>query len=198
MASTRRQFLGSAAASSALIAFYGSSAFAASVSDEAIVAGRVLDALVLAPFNDLSQRDWAAFVEQRFGADGGGQRQAFAALRAAYPEFAQLSPEDAAQRLARVLLPGYDGPGSIGRVEWMLEIDANRAAIASGPRVPVPAETGRFDGSRSPQAVLDKLLVITPAAQLRASRVASRALEAANVLAARSDLESKNGLAVAL
>jgi hypothetical protein len=198
VASTRRQFLRSAAASSAVIAFYGSPAFAAGVSDEALVAGRVLDALVLTSFNNLPQRDWAVFVEQRFRAGAGDQREAFAALRASYPDFAQLSPEAATQRLAHVLLPGYDGPRSIDRARWMLELDANRAAIANGPRMPVPADTGQFDGSRSPQAVLDKLLVVTPAAELRASRVASRVLEAANVLATRSEPESKNGLAVAL
>lgn len=198
MPTSRRQFLGSAVVSSAVIALYGPGALAraAVASDEARVAGRVLDAVSLAPFNDLTPRDWTAFAEQRLSSGAAGERPAFAALKETRPEFAGLSPQEAADRLVRLLLPNYQGPQSMSRQEWMAEVEAQRKAIAGGPDVDVPAETGKFNAEPASATQREKIMIITPAAQLRAARVSSRVLESANVLVARPDLEAKDGLAV--
>lgn len=196
MPSSRREFLGAAAASSALIALYGPGALAnaAVASDEARVAGRVLDAVTLAPFNDLAPRDWAAFAEQRLNGDAAGERPAFVALGKTRSEFAGLTPQDATDRLIRMLIPDYRGPRYLSREEWMAEFDATLKAIADGPDVDAPSETGRFRADPASAAERGKYLVITPATELRTSRVASDALQAANALLGRPELESKDGL----
>jgi hypothetical protein len=197
---TRRQFLGSAAASCAAVALHGPTALAATTSVDAQVAGRVLDALALTPFNDLPARDWTGFAERRLIQVTGSERQAFAALRGASARFAQMAPEEAARVLAGLLLPGYDGARSIGEAQWASEIEAQRAAIANGPPAAVPAQTGTFDrvGLPSSQAVRNRLMVVTSAGDLRASRVAFGVLEAATVMAAQGDDQTRVGLGVQL
>jgi hypothetical protein len=186
VAVTRLQFLGSAAASCVVVALNGPTALAATTSADGQVAGRVLDALALTPFNDLPPRDWTAFAEQRLGQMAAGERQAFAGLRGESSRFARMAPEEAARTLAALLVPGYDGGRGIDEAQWTAEIEAQRASVANAPSIPVPANSGTFDriGVPSSQAVRDGLLVGTSAVDLHASRAAFRALEAATAMAA--------------
>lgn len=203
MGSTRREFLGSAAASSALIALYGpSSAFAASTSDDVAAAAKTLDALARVPTNNLPTRDWASVAEREFAKGAASQREAFAALRGVKPDFAKLSPSQANEELARLLLPGYSGPQRMPAEQWSAQLEAQSAAIANAPKHQVPADTGTFTGAATPisQAARTTLTVKTSAADLKRSRIALRAVEAASGLAAttapRSDDGARNGLAV--
>lgn len=199
MLHTRRQFLSSAAAGSALLAIYGAPAFAVVESEEGRVAGRVLAAAALAPSSDRADRDWTALAEQRLGGGAGAQRAAFAALRARLPTFGQLSPEAAARALASLLIPTYAGQRSIDGTQWMRETDLTGQVIAARPAVDVPSTSGTFDDiSAAPPPLREKLIVRTPPEALRGSTVAWQALQAATILVAPTGEAAKMSLTVQL
>jgi hypothetical protein len=132
-----------------VVALNGPTALAATTSADGQVAGRVLDALALTPFNDLPPHDWTAFAEQRLGQMAAGERQAFAGLRGESSHFAQMAPEEAARTLAALLVPGYDGGRGIDEAQWTAEIEAQRASVPNAPSDPrgLRRTARRFDAT---------------------------------------------------
>lgn len=199
MKTNRRDFLGALAASSALVALYGPGALAQSaVEGDASVAARVLEAATLAPFNDLAARDWAAFAEERLRSADAATRTAFSELKENAPDLVDLTPQEAANRLARALLPGYKGPQSATRAALASQMQLDLEAMRATSFADVPSATGKFFVRMPSDAERRKYMTPTEIRQLRASTVAARALSAANALAARPEQASKNGLGVQL
>lgn len=195
----RRDFLGALAASSALVALYGPGALAqAAVEGDASVAARVLEAATLAPFNDLTARDWAAFAEERLRSADAATRTAFSELNENAPDLVDLTPQEAANRLARALLPGYKGPQSATRAALASQMQLDLEAMRATSFADVPSATGKFLVRMPSDAERRKYMTPTQIQQLHASTVAARALSAANALAARPEQASKNGLGVQL
>jgi hypothetical protein len=124
MATTRRAFLGSAAASSAAFTVNGPLALAAgpNAGTGSRTAGLVISALATDPSNCLQQdRNWTSVAETRFG-QGLADRRAIDGLRDEIPDLELLSPQEIAQWMAELLLPGYEGPRSITRAEAEAEL----------------------------------------------------------------------------
>jgi hypothetical protein len=197
--STRRTFLGAVAVSGATVFLNGPLALAAAAMPDADAgtAALVLNALALEPANPIAPADWASVAQTRF-TRGRGDRAAFTRLRAESPDLTVLTPERLSRRLTELMFPDYRGPRTLTRAD----IDAELAAIDSEPRkaLPdVPSVTGEFkETPRASAAVLAQLRQPATARQLRASQAVATALDAANELLGRDEVDSKAGLEVAL
>jgi hypothetical protein len=198
VATTRRAFLGSAAASGAAFMVNGPLAFAASSrsGSGSRAAGLVISALATDPSNGLPEdRNWTSVAETRFGQGLDDRRAIFDGLRDEIPDLELLTPDEIAGRLAELLLPGYQGPRSITRAEAEAELAAIQANVS--PSVVVPSQTGAFQApAPAPAAVVAQLQPPSTSRELRRSRAVVRTLNAVDDVLARGGQGTVMGVGV--